>query len=242
MVKSAKAELGAEVPGTADEGAVARVEAKEAVRGTGDADTLALAEEEGGCRTAWAGDRAEPERTEGTEVCPVEGAVNAQSGGEATGTAREVEQARGFAVTLHLLDSFQGLEGADEDATADSGGLRADVEHEVIAVAEIDVGVATAEKHRAIARSRTAKVVRGGVARRVGLGLDDAAAKAGAGEFANDDFADQKTGQLDGVRGEFDAAEAPDGNGSLTGYRDWQARKSSEAVRKSNLTPRRAIQ
>jgi hypothetical protein len=28
----------------------------------------------------------------------------------------------------------------------------------------------------------------------------------------------------------------------LTGHRDWQARKSSEAVRKSNLTPRGAIQ
>jgi hypothetical protein len=83
-------------------------------------------------------------------------------------------------------------------------------------------------------------VVRGGIARRVGLGFDDAAAKASAGEFADDNFADKKAGQRDGIRREFNAAEAPDGNGSLAGCHDWQARKSSEAVRNSNLTPTQA--
>jgi hypothetical protein len=210
MVRSAKARLRAEAARAADEGASALIETQKAARGAGDADTRTLAEEKGGYEVARTGESAEPERARGTEVCAIEGSVNAKGGGEASRAAGEIEQARGFAVTLHLLDSFQWLEGADQDATTDSGSFRADVEHEVIAVAEIDIGVATAEKHRAIARSRAAKVVRSGIAWRVGFGFDDAAAKAGAGEFANDDFADQKASQRDGMRWEFGAAEAPD--------------------------------
>ncbi len=83
-------------------------------------------------------------------------------------------------------------------------------------------------------------MVCGGIARRVGFGFDDAAANAGAGEFADDNLADKKAGQRYGVHREFAATEAPDGNGSLAGCRGWQARKSSEAARKSNLTPRQA--
>src|SRR4029077_19165379 len=126
---------------------------------------------------AWEGDRAQPKRTWRTEVYAVERTVNAQSGGQASGTAGKVEQAGGLAVTLHLLDALEGFERADQNAATGSGGLSADVEHEMIAVAEIDVGVATAQKHGAIARGGAAKVVRGGIARRVGLGFDDAAAK-----------------------------------------------------------------
>lgn len=118
---------------------------------------------------------------------------------------------------LHLLNALDGFQRADENATADSGGLSTNVEHKVIAIAEIDVGVATAEKHRAIARSWTAKVVRGGIALRVGLSFHDAAAKAQAGEFANDDFADQKAGQGHGVRGQFGAPKAADGGCRLAG-------------------------
>ena len=235
MVKSAKASLRAEAARAADKGTAALVETQKAVRGAGDADTPTLAEEEGGYE-ARAGESAEPERAQGTEVCAIEGSVNAKGGGEATRATGEVEQARGFAVTLHLLDSFQWLEGADQDATTDSGSFRADVEHEVIAVAEIDIGVATTEKHSAIARSGAAKVVRSGVARRVGLGFDDAAAKAGAGEFADDNFADQKAGQRHGVHREFGAVEVPDGNEGLAECWGWQARRSSETVRKPNLT------
>jgi hypothetical protein len=37
-------------------------------------------------------------------------------------------------------------------------------------------------------------VVRGGIALRVGFGFDDATGKPGAGELADDDFADQEAG------------------------------------------------
>ncbi len=59
MVKSAKAELRAEAPGATDEGAAALVKAEEAVRGAGDADALALADDGGASFwTARAGDYA----------------------------------------------------------------------------------------------------------------------------------------------------------------------------------------
>ena len=105
-----------------------------------------------------------------------------------------------MAVLLHLRDALEGFEGPDEDAAADSGDFGADIEHKVVAVAEIDVGVAAGKEHRAIARCGSAKVVRGGIARRVGFGFDDATAKVGAGKLANDNFADKKAGQGDRVR------------------------------------------
>src|SRR5260370_856039 len=104
-----------------------------------------------------------------SEVCAVEGAVNAQSGGEAARTAREIEQAGGLAVALHLPDARERFERAEQDAAADSGDFRADVEHEMIAVVEIDVGVATAEKHGAIAGGGAPKGMSGGVGRRGGV-------------------------------------------------------------------------
>src|ERR1700724_3513479 len=188
-------ESGAEAEWPADEGAAALVEAKEAVRRAGDANTRALAEHWGtagfGCGTARAGEGSEPERTWGTEIRAVERAVDAQGGGKTPRTAREVEQAGGFAVLSHLLDAVEGLERADQDTAADASDFRGDVEHEVVAVAEIDVGMAAAKKHGAIARRRSAKVMGGGVALRIGFGFHDAPPEQKAGEFADDIFDNQ---------------------------------------------------
>ena len=207
--------------------------------GAGDADSRALAEPDQATAFGACGGRisddAEPEWAWGAEVGSVEGSVDAKGGGEAPRTAGEVEQAGGLAVILHLFDAFKGLERADEDAAANSRDFCAHVEHEVVAVTEINVGVAAAKKHGAIARGWTAEVVRGGIALRVGFGFNDTPAEAEAREFADDDFADEKAGQCDGIRREFGTAEAADGNGGLGGYLGWQVRQSSEGSRKSNL-------
>jgi hypothetical protein len=42
-------------------------------------------------------------------------------------------------------------------------------------------------------------MVRGGVALRICLGFDDAAAQAPTGELADDDFADEEAGEGDGI-------------------------------------------
>jgi len=108
---------------------------------------------------------------------------------------------------LHLRNAIDGFEGADEDSAADVGQFGADVEHEVIAVAEIYVRMATAEKHRAIAWSWSAKMMSGGVARRIGFGFDDAADKCGGGEFAHDELADEEARESDGIGGQLCAAQ-----------------------------------
>jgi hypothetical protein len=80
-------------------------------------------------------------------------------------------------------------------------------------------------------------VVGGGVALRIRLGFHDSAAQASSGKFAHDNFADQKTREGHRVGRKFSAAEAAYGNGSFGGVRGWQARQSSGAVWKSNITP-----
>src|SRR4029077_6153647 len=90
----------------------------------------------------------------------------------------------------------------------DAGNFGADVEHEMIAIRKIDVGVAAAKKHRLIARSWPAKVMSGRVARRVGFGFDDAPGHAAGGKLANNDLANQESSQCDGSRREFVATKS----------------------------------
>jgi len=85
---------------------------------------------------------AQPERTGSAEVEAVVAAVDLKSGGEASGAAGKVEKPSGLAVALHKLDAFQRFEGADEDRSGGSGRLAHDIEHEVRAVVEKNVGVA----------------------------------------------------------------------------------------------------
>ena len=101
---------------------------------------------------------------------------------------------------LHFLNAVEGFEGADENTTPDSRDFGAYIEHEVVAIAEIDVGMAAAKEHGSIAWGRTPKVVRGGIALRIGLRFHYSTAKADAWEVANDDLADEKPGQGDGIR------------------------------------------
>jgi hypothetical protein len=204
MVNGVKEGSGTEAKGTADEGVAALVKAEQAVGGAGDADAAALAEEKpagGRGGGVGGGEGGEPEGAGSAEVGAVEGAINAEGSGQAAGAAGEVQEVLGVAVKLHLRDAVDGLKSADEDAAADSGDFGTDVEHEMVAIAEIDVGVAAAEEHGASARGGAAKVVGGGVTLGVSLGFDDAAAEARSGEFADDDFADQEAGQGDGVGG-----------------------------------------
>jgi hypothetical protein len=204
LVKSRKPESGAERGGSADEGAAALIKAKEPVGGTRDANTGALAEQERKL-ALWGGSGrarydAEPEWAWRAEVGTVERTIDLQGGGKASRTAGEIEQARSLAMMLHLRNALEGLEGSDEDATADSSDFRTDVQHEMVAVAEIDIGVAAAQKHRPIAGGRTAKMVGGGIALWIGFGFHDAPAESDAFEFPDNHSTDQKAGQRDRVR------------------------------------------
>jgi hypothetical protein len=111
---------------------------------------------------------------------------------------------------LHLRDTLKRFQRADEDATTDTRDFSADVQHEVVAIAEIDVSVAAAEEHGAISRGGSDVVVRGGVANGVSLSFHDAASQAAFRQFANDDFADEKARQGFGIDGKFGASKAPE--------------------------------
>ena len=185
LVKSPKPASGAEAPRAADEGATTLVETEKAVGSAGNADAGALAQGQGADGgpggAAPDGDGTQPERTGGAEVGAVEGAIYVQRGSQAARATGQIQQTATLAVLLHLADPFQGLEGTDKDAAPCSSDFGTDIEHEVIAVAEVDVGVAATQKHGAVALGWPTKVVGGRIALRIGLGFDNASTQADAG-------------------------------------------------------------
>jgi hypothetical protein len=196
----------------ADEGISALVEAQQAAGGLGDTNSHADAQsdvfrESRGLAAPWRDQFGEPERSGFTEIDTVEASINLQGGSQPAGTACEVEEASRFSANFHLLYAFDGFERANEDASADARQFGGHVEHEMIAVGEIHVRMTPVEKHGAIARSWSAKVMCGGIARRIRLGLDDASAEPSLGEFADDDLANEKPRQGHRGDGQFGASK-----------------------------------
>ena len=109
-------------------------------------------------------------------------------------------------MALHQFDSIERFESANEDRRGRSGGLARNVEHEVRAIVEKDICMALREIHGANARCGAAEMVPGRIARRIGFGFDDAAAKASSGEIVDDNFADEEARERDGVLRKFRAA------------------------------------
>jgi hypothetical protein len=151
---------------------------------------------------------AQPELAGGAQVEPVVAAVDLKGGGEPSRATREIEKPSGLAVPLHDRDSVERFEGADENRGRNTSGFADDIEHEVRAIVEKNVDVAWSEIHRANPRCWAAKMVSGGVARRIGFCLHDAAAKAARREIVNDDLSDEEACEFDGIAWKFGAAEA----------------------------------
>ena len=154
-----------------NEGIPALVKTKDLVGGARNADADSFSDWSG--RTAGF---AQPERAGGAKVETVVAAIDLKSGGEASRAAREIEKLASLAVALHELDAIEGLECADQDGRCDSSRLAHDIQHEVRAVIEKNVGVAGGEVHRTDARSRAAEMMSGGIAGRISFRFHDAAA------------------------------------------------------------------
>jgi hypothetical protein len=116
--------------------------------------------------------------------------VDPQRGSQSTGTTGQVPQPGGASIALHLIEAFQWFERADEHAPSHTADLAADVEHEMIAVGEVDVCMTAPQEQRAIAESRAPKMMGGGIAGGIGFGLHHAPNHPTLGRFANDDFTD----------------------------------------------------
>ncbi len=137
-------------------------------------------------------------------------APDLECGSKASRAAREIEKPVGLAVALHKLDALERFERSDENGRGDSGALAHDIEHEVRAIIEKNIGVARGEIHRANTRSRAAKVMSGGIAGRIGLRFHNAAAEAARGEIADDNFSDEEARQLDGISWKLSATKTAD--------------------------------
>ena len=111
---------------------------------------------------------------------------------------------------LHLWNALKGLECPNENAAADSRNFGGDIEHEMVTVAEINVGVAAPKKHGAVAQGGSAKVMGGRIPLRVGFGLDDSADETRLGEVTHYKLTNKEAGQGYGVGRELGAAKTTD--------------------------------
>src|SRR5258708_15519214 len=157
-------------------------------------------------------DGAKPERTRSAKVQAVIAAIDPQRRSEPSGATRKVQQPCRLAMTLHGGHAVERFERANQHAASYVSPFAAHIQHEVIAIGEVDVAVAMAEEERTIAASRAAVVVARRITRGIGLGLDDAAAEAARGKVMDDDFADKKTSEPDRVRGKFRKVQAANGD------------------------------
>ena len=172
----------------------------------GDADADAFTDRAGG-RCGF----AEPERSfPADKIEAIHAAGDSEGVGHAAGTSREIEYAGRAAAPLHLRDALERLDGANQDACANAHRTGGNIQHEVIAVTEINIGVAALEEERAIARSHAAEGVCGGVTDDVGFGFDDASGEANAWKIVNERFADQIFCEGDSVEREIAQAQARD--------------------------------
>ena len=153
-----------------------------------------------------------PERALGAQIEPVQTLCDLHRGGEAAGAARKLGQAFCVAMALHPVDSFKRLQAAQEHSFADAFAIAGNVEHVVIAVDEVHVGVATVEKKRFVTQGEAAKSVRGCVADDISFGFDDAAAQSDVGQIVDQRLADEEAREFNCLDGKLAATKAADAN------------------------------
>jgi hypothetical protein len=190
--------------GSADENIAALIKAQDEMRVARDADADAFAD-----RAPFADRGAKPQRTGRAKIHPIDTLVNAKCGSQAAGSAREIKQADGAAMTAHQFNPFDRLDRAQKHSSAHAGLLAGNIHHERRAVNEINVRVTVLEKKRAIAGRLAAEGVAGRVARKIGFGFDDAPAQAPGGEIANESFANQVACELDGIYRQLVTPQGP---------------------------------
>jgi len=145
-----------------------------------------------------------------TEVHTVKAIVDEQCGGQAARPASEIEQARDASMAPHQRNSVKWLERANQNSAADAVNFGSNVEEPMHSVGESDVRSSVGEKERIIRARLPGEGVSGGVAGRIGFGLDDASADSAAGQLMDQSLTDQKPRQLDGVDGKLGAAKTPE--------------------------------
>ncbi len=100
-----------------------------------------------------------------------------------------------------------GSSAPDQNASSDTEHLARDIHHVRTAIGEINVGVPTLEKQRAITRGHPPEGVPGGVADDIRLGLNDTTADDTFRQLSHQHLADEIAGQSDRIDRQLQASE-----------------------------------
>lgn len=159
--------------------------------------------------------RSKPEGPPRGEVDSIEAPVNSKCRCEPSRSAREIFQIPRPPVILHQFDPLDWLDSPDEHSFARAVVPSRNIQHEMIAVCEIDIRMAAFKIKRKIARSGPAKCVCCGIPGKVSLRLHNAPGKPASRKLAHKRLADQKTRERLRVERKLQAAKPANGRSFL---------------------------
>ena len=111
----------------------------------------------------------------------------------------------------HFFYAGERFEGAEQDASGAAFGFAGDVEAVVVAVDEIDVGVAGWAEEDGIAGGEAGGGVGGGIVlAEIGFDFDDAGGEGGSAAFTNQHLAQEFASDATRIAGEEGAGERMD--------------------------------
>ena len=197
--------LFAKASGTADTRIATFIKSKSPLSCPRDSDTHTFTD---GLRRPSRG--AQPQRSFTAKIGAVVALVDAQCRGQPARSARQVANARGFAIfALHHADAFQRFESPEKHACANAGRFARDVDEPGRAIGEMHVSKAALQEKRVIGDRLAAERVSGGISRRIGFCLDNAPADSALWQIVYQRLADQESREFQRGDGEFAPAQAP---------------------------------
>jgi hypothetical protein len=165
---------------------------------------------------------AQPKRPSSTQIDAVETPVNLQCQRQPAGPPGQIQKPGGLAVHPHLIEAFERLQRADEHSASYVWRLGSDIQHEMIAVGEVDVGMAAAQEHGANPRGRPPKMMRSGIPRRISFGFDDSADQPPGGQLSHHYLADKEARQRHRPDGQLGPAETANQDVTIVAIYDAQ--------------------
>ena len=183
-----------QVERAAHEGAAHFKETQRAMDLAGDADA-----DSGANERSLANRGSEPKRTAGTQVNSVEPPVDLQCSREASRPSGQISEFVGFAKAFHQLDSFERLNGAEQDACANPRHFSRHVEHVGRPINEVHISKSSFSEQALVSGRWSTIGMTTGIARWVSLGLDDTTAHGVSPGLTHQGFPDEIAGQLGGI-------------------------------------------
>jgi hypothetical protein len=104
--------------------------------------------------------------------------------------------------------AFERLDGANQYPRANSLLSTRNIQHEMISVTKINVGVAAIEEKRFVAGGEAAEGVGRGVANEIGFRFDDSSTEAALRYFVHERFADEEFCEFDRIQPQVAQAKA----------------------------------